>query len=323
MNRRTFLGAASRAAIIASWPAWLQTAFAEETGAKDPDAGLAVVSEGFRRAQRAGKPLLVLVIPDSDDKKYSRGRTFGEFLNHATRQQHAPLALCEVICATSAQVQKLVPSAGQGNSLLLLIETESLPAEVISVEDKIQERRQYYEFTDKELDALLPPKGRETDDAKWTRRNQARRQLEDRAVNARIDGVAALVAQAVLPNGTALDKRAVQQKNHTPAAMVQSVADKLSGGREAELTAEELDLCAAQVARFAQTAPAKRQSALREQLGAAVEIKLLRSRVPGSKWAQSGGCGTRVEGEQDRQMVACGMGHVPAKSSRFLYFFTK
>ncbi len=323
MNRRTFLGAASRAAIIASWPAWLKTAFAGESEALAAEEGLAVVSEGFRRAQRAGKPLLVLVIPDTGEKKYARGRAFGEFLNHGSRQQHAPLALCEVICASVSQVQKLVPNVGRSSSLLLLIETESLPAEVREIEDKLPEQRRYFEFTDKELDALMPPKARETEEAKWTRRSQARRQLEDRTVNERIQSISAMVSGAVLPSDATLEKRALQQKNHTPTRLVTAVSDKLQTGRDDSLTAEELDQCAAQIALFAKTAPQKRQIALHEQLGAAVETKLLRSRVPGSKWAQSGGCGTRIEGEEQHVMVACGMGHVPAKSRRFLYFFTK
>ena len=51
--------------------------------------------------------------------------------------------------------------------------------------------------------------------------------------------------------------------------------------------------------------------------------ELKQARVPGSKWAVSGGCGTTIEGEPRNMMVACGMGHVPVKSRRFLHFFTK
>jgi hypothetical protein len=58
-------------------------------------------------------------------------------------------------------------------------------------------------------------------------------------------------------------------------------------------------------------------------LAADVRLRLRDKRVPGSKWAQSSGCGTAVEGESDHVMYACGMGHTPKKSARFLYFFTK
>lgn len=41
----------------------------------------------------------------------------------------------------------------------------------------------------------------------------------------------------------------------------------------------------------------------------------------GTRWARSRGCGVNIEGEPPA-MVGCGMGHVPAKSERFLYFFS-
>lgn len=43
--------------------------------------------------------------------------------------------------------------------------------------------------------------------------------------------------------------------------------------------------------------------------------------VPGSLWANATGCGTHIEGVPDNRMYACGMGHVPARSRRFLYLF--
>ncbi|MFT4624932.1 MAG: hypothetical protein ACI8PZ_003598 [Myxococcota bacterium] len=46
------------------------------------------------------------------------------------------------------------------------------------------------------------------------------------------------------------------------------------------------------------------------------------SRLPGSYWANAGGCGLHIEEyERDNQyMLACGMGHMPARAARFLYF---
>ena len=42
----------------------------------------------------------------------------------------------------------------------------------------------------------------------------------------------------------------------------------------------------------------------------------------GARWASSTGCGTTIEGEEDKGLrVACGMGHTPEISRRFLYFF--
>lgn len=72
---------------------------------------------------------------------------------------------------------------------------------------------------------------------------------------------------------------------------------------------------------------------LRKSLGAAsskeektkaeaVRERLVKKTPPGTYWARAGGCGTQIEGIEDRSMVACGMGHVPEKSRRFLYFFS-
>ncbi|HND11498.1 MAG TPA: hypothetical protein PLY80_13740 [Pseudomonadota bacterium] len=323
MNRRTFLDAASRAALIASWPAWLQKAFADESKAQTDDDGLTVVSEGFRRAQRAGKPLLVLVIPKNSSDRYARGKIFGEYLNHATKTQHAPLQLCEVICATVQQLGQIVPSAGASDSLMILVETDKLPAEVRRINGKLPEGRSSFEISDREIEAEIPATGKEKPEQSWDRRDRARQQIESREVKKRIDKFAALLAEAVLPSPDVLGKRVVQQKAHAPAPLVAAVQEKLQADRDATLSAEELELCAAQIAQYAQSLPSPRKDKLQEQLGSAAENKLLRARVPGSKWARSSGCGMRIEGEDQRRMVACGMGHVPAMSSRFLFFFTK
>jgi hypothetical protein len=44
--------------------------------------------------------------------------------------------------------------------------------------------------------------------------------------------------------------------------------------------------------------------------------------VPGSRWARSHGCGVSIEGGRESSGLACGMGHVPKKGERFLYFYT-
>ena len=42
-----------------------------------------------------------------------------------------------------------------------------------------------------------------------------------------------------------------------------------------------------------------------------------------ARWAQARGCGVVVEGENDNMRVGCGMGHVPLRSARMLWFFQK
>ena len=56
---------------------------------------------------------------------------------------------------------------------------------------------------------------------------------------------------------------------------------------------------------------------------AEVRRRLVEEPPAGARWANSGGCGVSVEGERSAIAIGCGMGHVPERSRRFLYFFTQ
>jgi hypothetical protein len=57
---------------------------------------------------------------------------------------------------------------------------------------------------------------------------------------------------------------------------------------------------------------------------AALVRHTLKDQAPsGTHWAVSSGCGVHVEGVTNNVAFGCGMGHVPAKSRRFLYFFSR
>ncbi|APR75374.1 Hypothetical protein A7982_00720 [Minicystis rosea] len=231
----------------ALWPSWLREAFADE-GACEGQGGalarLAVLSGAFRRARDAGKPLLVLVIPDNDMDKWQRGRAFGELLNHGSDVQLAPLSRVEVTCATMAELKKLVPSAGMGEPLMVLVSTDRVPV------------------TARHLDAKLldypSPWGDGTES--WEERGKK----EDAIGDKRIAVMAGLLR----------DTLGADDKNAAALALE-------------------------------------------------VRKRLTKQPPNGAKWATSYGCGTEIEGEKQTMMVACGMGHVPKKSARFLYFFTR
>lgn len=299
MNRRTFLGSA--AGVVATWPTWLAAAFADEKETREKTAedgaGLVVASEGFRRAQRSGKPLLALIIPTDAGEKWKRGSLFGEYLNHASLKERAPLALCEVVCTTMKQLQQLVPTVGQGEPLMVLVQTDRVPA------------------TAQQLHVQLPREDNESF-------GMPEKEVEQR-IGARITTVAKLLRDAVMLDTAMLEKRAAQQRSSIPASVVEKIEEKLKANKDLDLTQDELDQGAAHIAWFASKQTAKRRDSLFELLGGVALFKVVRARVPGSKWGYQTGCGTRVEGEKDNMMVACGMGHVPAKSRRFLYFFTR
>lgn len=249
MKRRHVLGVASAGLAAALWPSWLREAFADNAACDTPGSGalarVAALAAAFKAARDVGKPLLVLVIPENDMEKWTRGRAFGELLNHGSDVQLAPLSRVEVACATMADLKKLVPSAGVGEPLMVLVGTDRVPAAVRQLDVELPQYPAAMRFEQNET---------------WESREKKEEAISDR----RIAVMAGLLRGAL----GADDARA--------PALAKEVRQRLT-------------------------------------------VKPPR----GVKWAKSYGCGTEIEGDDDRMGVACGMGHVPKKSQRFLYFFTK
>lgn len=57
-------------------------------------------------------------------------------------------------------------------------------------------------------------------------------------------------------------------------------------------------------------------------LAEVVRRDVVKGQVPGAEWAQQSGCGTTYETRDQNIAIGCGMGHVPARSQRFLHFYT-
>lgn len=246
MKRRGFLGAASAGFGAALWPLWLREAFADEPvcegkqgkEGESPLARIAMVAAAYRAASEAKRPLLVLVIPDDGMEKWARGQAFGELLNHGDDKQLAPLAKADVVCATMTELKKIVPTAGVGEPLMVLVSTDRAPAAA------------------RQLDAKLPEYGSPHD--------ASERVNEDEVAKKRIAVMAGLLRRAL------------------------GEADKQA-----------------------------------QALAADVRAKLTKRPPRGARWGRSYGCGTEIEGEVEQMAIGCGMGHIPAKSQRFLYFFAK
>jgi hypothetical protein len=194
--------------------------------------------DALNQARAANRRLVVLVIPANDADKWLRGAAFGEFLNHGSDADLAPLGRVDVVAATMATVRASLPSAPAGEPLMVVVEpNQSTTA----------------------LDTPLPDYERER--GNW-------REMEKK--------------------GNAVAE--------TRIAIV--------GG----LLRHSLGLV-----------PSADQSAL----AATARARYVKRRIPGSHWASSSGCGTHVEGDTDGPSVKCGMGYVPAKSSRFLYLYAQ
>jgi hypothetical protein len=248
LKRRGFVGAAGSFALAAMWPTFLREAFADGEACdatraarlSGPAHRVAIVAAAFRRAHRAGQPLLVLVIPASDDTKYERGQAFGELLNHGSDADLAPLADVEVVCATTEELRKLVPSASPGDPLMVLVRPSATPV------------------TATKLDAPLPNAPIAEGGVDWEERMRRIDELPDRRI-----------------------------------ALLASLLHRELGSARGDVHAR----------------------------AAEVRARLCRKPPEGTHWAVASGCGSSIEGIPQTQHMACGMGHVPEKSRRFLYFF--
>jgi hypothetical protein len=134
MKRRTFLAAVGATAAVAWWPRLIRRAFADASfdapGARKTAPGLA---SARTRARQANKPLFVIVVPADDGKKYTRGYLWGEYLNHGSAADLAPLVATEVACATMDELASLAPDV-KGEPLAVLVapdgQTRALDARV-------------------------------------------------------------------------------------------------------------------------------------------------------------------------------------------------
>ena len=309
MNRRKFLRSLSTSAALTvpaaavTWPHFVRRAFADPAPpaahAEDADDALAVVSESFRRAQRAGKPLLVFIIPQDSGAKWERGHAFGAWLNHGTAEELWALALAEVACATMNDLRRLVPTVGLDEPLMVVVETDAVPANVTR------------------LNAELGKSQRGRPPASVNDWREQERQ-EEAQVDGQIATLARLARKGLNEGEGTLARRAAQARAALPPELL---AQLVGGTPSPALLAQPAQLD--RLAAVWTAAEPERAAGRVTALGAAVKQRLLHQRLPGSHWATSHGCGTSIEGHPDfGRGIACGMGHVPTKSARFLYFYT-
>lgn len=317
MNRRGVLKGLGVAAAASLWPGWLREAFAG-----GPPCGVlrgtGTLASALQRAHQALKPLLVLVIPADDGAKWERGQHLGEWLNHGSDLDLAALACAEVVCARMDAIRQLFPSAPEDEPAVLLAQVDRAPARldvVISAfgphESPSQDRPDR-----PDLDAMSEAE-RERFWRQWSERRMAD---EDAAIQLCIDRTGASIREAVLGDVLQLQRRADALWGRLGAADQRSV-EQLMKGREVSTPAEVL--AAAPLIAAASAKDRALEKRMAPVLAEAARAAYCQQRIPGSKWASSGGCGTTIEGEEDGAMFACGMGHVPRKSARFLYFFSK
>jgi hypothetical protein len=317
MNRRGLLKGMGAAAAATLWPGWLSEAFAGP--ACSPLKGAVTLSAAIQRAHAALQPLLVFVIPKDNGLKWERGRHFGEWLNHGTHLDLAPLACATVVCAEMDAVRQLFPSAPKDEEpAILVMDVDRSPARIaVALPAFNHVDMDFDRFAERpELEGKTEEERRQAY-FKW-REEQINR--EDQAITACIQCTGKAVRDAIFGDAAVMKRRADATWDRLSASE-RAAAQRLISGGEGGGTREEV-LAAAPVIAMA-ALEGSGDSRLVQALSEAARGRYSTQRIPGSKWANASGCGEEIEGEDDNLVVGCGMGHVPARSQRFLYFFTR
>lgn len=112
MGRRALLGWTAAGLAGATAPGWIAAAFAGDGDGSFGLPGESPLQAALRAARASGKPVLVIVIPEDEGERHRRGGVWGELLNHGSEEGLARLALCEVVCASNAEVRAMKAIAG-------------------------------------------------------------------------------------------------------------------------------------------------------------------------------------------------------------------
>jgi hypothetical protein len=307
MNRILMLGTA----LAGGWPPWLRRAFGVEGASGPADGALRwrrIAGTAYRRAVRAGKPLLALVVPVVDPASgrgyqalWDRGQAFGELLNHGDDDALATLALAEVVCAPAATLQELVPALPAGEPLMVLIETDGVLARARPLDHPLPRPSR------PEARGPVAPED-------WESHFARQAQAESAAIHRRIAVLTRLLHEGL---------RATPQMLLDRAARARAGLGRPPG--PASLT--EAHGMAAVLLAAAVALPERERGPAIHRIAEAARTALCRHWVPGSRWANASGCGARPELEPDEKDesvgIRCGMGHVPDESRRFLDFLTR
>jgi hypothetical protein len=325
IDRRALVRAAAAAAGAFALPEILQ-AFAR---AQDPQPGgtqpsgkqlsrAEQVAAAVARSKAEGKPLLVFVIPARRQDQWLRQLRLSAFLNHGGSNALLEVALCVPVCA---RVDELKAHLGgkefggkeiAGEPMMLLFDFAGVAAPVVlAIDPKVDELPQFVQ-TKQTYEEFLG--------------------AEKKAVEAGIESTTAELHKALhvsLHGGGDSLTRLSQRVRDRLAEQEQQKLDAWLAARPegGAVPGDEVLVRAAAIVRVAAgKQPDAQRAATTAVLLGAIDRALVHKRVAGSRWASATGCGEVIEdpepGEAARYAPACGMGHVPQLSERFLDFLT-
>jgi hypothetical protein len=264
------------------------------------------LATAWKRAQQLGKPLLVVLVPESAAaQQRSVQDLFGGLLNHGTREQLTLLGLTELACATRAEVVRVTGAHWEGEPLCVLVDADPQVA-ARAIDAVLDEELDFFALQEQES-------GAETN---WEGFGQRLEQNAER----RSTQLADAIRLALVPDAHALQRLAAHARAVVPASNAAAFAD-LATCPEGLRPADALAYAALVLAAAAEPVSAKEY--LIDVLAAGVRERWVDAPVPGAHWATSTGCGVRIENSGAHPLTGppCGMGHVPEYSRRFLYLY--
>lgn len=304
-DRREFLTRAGGGLVALSIPGW--RVFAQGTGSigADRQERDRAAAAAFERARLKGRPLLVINVPEDPAGRSYRGGLFGTHLNRAAGEAAAELAMCEIWCATATEIRrawKIEAPIGDGIQAVL-IETDGSAPAFITGEVPPDPEFDYWS------EAARDP-------SKWIEAEQAKQRW-----------LAQRIHEVLVPDLTTLLRRVQAERDALAARPDPSIGSRLSD-RESP-TARHAEIVPAWTYWRTQTAEPKDRLLWIELLASEAVRRWRVLPPPRSRWATTKVCAIDVEYlegdpelEDDRIAgFACGIGHTPEYSSRFLLFF--
>lgn len=307
MHRRKFLGTIAMGAGFTALPIWLSRSFnlGRETCPEPAPAPEGADGPRITDPTACGpseaphKPRLVLVIPADERLQYARGTAFGELLNHGSDAQLAPLACFDVVCSRVDALDPELRALVVGEPLMLVLDRSADPPVLA-------------------LDGPLAPQVDLDDSLRTTDMSEREAsRLVEAAIDRRITLLADLLAGAA--DGERLAAQACRERGGLAPGDLRRL-DELPHSL-GELVPNDVDRAPALTMLAARGGDALQREHMTALLAAAARARLCERPIPGAPWARGYGCGVTVEGAARQSRIACGMGNVPARSTRFLKFY--
>lgn len=305
MRRRDVLTMGMLGTTMTMIPPWMRRALAF-TSEECPEDQAAVVRGALDRARRHGKPLIVFVVPTSDELRDDRGSRFGTLIDLGPDRALAVLALGEVVCAPLAAVRCVVPDAP--------LETDAAPPLMLVVE------------------ARLPPTtvvpDAPHDGAPWERclrvvpaKELACLRRETRRFCMR---TVAPLRRILLGDGL---RRRARTNARALGPDVEAQVRAVTVARDATVSPELADAAAPLLlAAVLERGDREVRDRVIIALAAAARRRLRDHSPPGARWVRFEGCTDFAYRGADDVVdggIACGMGSVPFLAARFLRFATR